>query len=63
MTRVALRRARTVAPRERVRCARAVVAWLALIEKTRPMLSDWLGAALCLAGAAIILLGPRLHTS
>jgi len=41
----------------------ASLLWLALIEKTRPMLSDWLGAALCLAGAFIILLGPRLHSS
>lgn len=41
----------------------ASLLWLALIEKTRPMLSDWLGAALCLAGALIILLGPRLHSS
>jgi small multidrug resistance family-3 protein len=39
----------------------ASLAWLALIEKTWPMLSDWLeGAALCLAGA---LLAPRLHSS
>ncbi|ATH83234.1 YnfA family protein [Ectopseudomonas hydrolytica] len=41
----------------------ASLAWLALIERTRPMLSDCLGAALCLAGAAIILFAPRLHTS
>jgi small multidrug resistance family-3 protein len=41
----------------------ASLLWLALIEKTRPMLSDWLGAALCLAGALIILLGPRFHPS
>ena len=27
------------------------------------MLSDWLGAALCLAGATLILLGPRLQSS
>ena len=41
----------------------ASLLWLALIEKTRPMLSDWLGAALCLSGALIILLGPRLQSS
>ena len=41
----------------------ASLAWLALIEKTRPMLSDWLDAALCLAGATLILLGPRLQSS
>ncbi|MFI7867215.1 YnfA family protein [Ectopseudomonas khazarica] len=39
----------------------ASLAWLALVEKSRPLLSDWLGAALCLAGAAIILLGPRIQ--
>ncbi|MFG0381706.1 YnfA family protein [Pseudomonas sp. zbq_18] len=33
--------------------------WLGLIERTRPLLSDWLGAALCLIGASIILFGPR----
>ena len=41
----------------------ASLMWLAVIEKTRPFLSDWLGVALCLAGASIILLGPRLHAS
>ncbi|MFN3767282.1 MAG: YnfA family protein [Ectopseudomonas guguanensis] len=41
----------------------ASLVWLAVIERTRPMFSDWLGAALCLAGALIILLGPRLHSS
>lgn len=34
--------------------------WLGLIERTRPLLSDWLGAALCLLGASIILFGPRV---
>ena len=34
--------------------------WLGLIERTRPLLSDWLGAALCLLGAGIILFGPRV---
>lgn len=41
----------------------ASLVWLALIEKTRPLLSDWLGALLCLAGAAIILFGSRLQAS
>jgi small multidrug resistance family-3 protein len=41
----------------------ASLAWLALIEKTRPLASDWLGAALCLLGAAVILFGPRLQAS
>ncbi|MGL4319086.1 MAG: YnfA family protein [Pseudomonas sp.] len=34
--------------------------WLGVIERTRPLLSDWLGALLCLIGASIILFGPRL---
>ena len=33
--------------------------WLWLVEKTRPDQWDILGATICLAGAAIILLGPR----
>ena len=40
----------------------ASLVWLALIERTRPLLIDWLGAALCLAGAAVILFGSRLQT-
>ncbi|WP_322978618.1 YnfA family protein [Pseudomonas sp. C11] len=39
----------------------ASLVWLALIERTRPLLSDWLGAALCLAGSAVILFGSRLQ--
>ncbi len=38
----------------------ASLLWLAAVERTRPMASDWLGAAICLLGATIILLGPRL---
>ena len=34
--------------------------WLACIERTRPLASDWLGAALCVLGASIVLFGPRL---
>ncbi|MGG2399827.1 YnfA family protein [Pseudomonas sp. SH1-B] len=37
--------------------------WLAMIEKTRPLFSDWAGAVLCVIGALIILLGPRLQAS
>ena len=33
--------------------------WLALVEKTQPDRWDFLGAALTIAGAAIILFGPR----
>ena len=38
----------------------ASLLWLAGVERTRPLLSDWLGAGICLLGATIILLGPRL---
>lgn len=41
----------------------ASLAWLGLVEKARPLASDWLGAALCVAGAAVILFGPRLQAS
>lgn len=37
--------------------------WLGVIEKARPLGSDWLGAALCVIGASIILLGPRFSQS
>ncbi len=33
--------------------------WLAYIEREGILLSDYLGAALCLSGAAIILFGPK----
>ncbi|MGC8114407.1 YnfA family protein [Metapseudomonas otitidis] len=41
----------------------ASLCWLAFVERTRPLVSDWLGAALCIIGAAIILLGPRVSSS
>ncbi len=37
----------------------ASLAWLWIVEGVRPDRFDALGAALCLAGAAVILLGPR----
>ncbi|MCP3752152.1 YnfA family protein [Pseudomonas sp. SBB6] len=36
--------------------------WLALVERARPLGSDWIGALLCVLGASIIVLGPRLQT-
>lgn len=33
--------------------------WLWLVEQTRPDRWDAIGAGICLAGAAVILLGPR----
>lgn len=35
--------------------------WLWLVEKSRPDQWDVIGAAICLAGAAVILHGPRGH--
>ena len=37
--------------------------WLAFVEKGRPLTSDWLGALLCVAGATVIMLGPRLQSA
>jgi small multidrug resistance family-3 protein len=37
----------------------ASLAWLWAVESVRPDRWDIAGAALCLAGAAVILLGPR----
>ena len=37
----------------------AAVLWLWLVEQRTPDRWDLIGAAICLAGAAIILLGPR----
>lgn len=37
----------------------SAIAWLWLVEGARPDRWDLLGAAVCLAGAAIILAGPR----
>ena len=35
------------------------IAWLAVVERIRPLGSDWIGVGLCVLGATIILLGPR----
>lgn len=37
--------------------------WLTFIERSRPLMSDFLGGAVCLTGAAIILFGPRLSST
>lgn len=41
----------------------ASLLWLGVVERTRPLASDWLGASLCVMGATIILLGPRFSQS
>ena len=35
------------------------LAWMALVERTSPRITDYIGAAVCLAGAAVILYGAR----
>lgn len=37
----------------------ASIAWMRLVENARPDRWDLIGGAVCLAGAAIILFGPR----
>ena len=37
----------------------ASLSWLIVVEKARPLASDWIGVAICLLGAAVIMLGPR----
>ena len=41
----------------------AAIFWLWIIEGARPDRWDLIGAAICLAGAAIILFGPRSAVS
>lgn len=31
--------------------------WLAFVERSRPLWSDWLGVALCVVGASVVLFG------
>lgn len=37
----------------------SALAWMAMVERTTPRLTDFVGSAVCLAGAAIILFGGR----
>lgn len=37
--------------------------WMVMVEKGRPIISDYFGIALCLIGAAVILLGPAFRPS
>ena len=36
------------------------LAWLGVIERAKPLLTDYLGVGLCLVGAVVIIFGPRL---
>jgi len=38
------------------------IAWLAVVERIRPLGSDWIVVGLCVVGATIILLGPRFSS-
>lgn len=38
----------------------ASLLWLGFVERKAPLVTDYLGVILCLAGAAVILFGPRL---
>jgi len=35
------------------------IVWLMVVDKVRPTWTDWIGVALCLAGMAVIMFGPR----
>lgn len=35
--------------------------WLWMADAIRPTLTDWIGAAVCLVGVAIIMFGPRYN--
>lgn len=36
------------------------LAWLSWVERVSPIISDYVGVLICLIGATIILLGPRI---
>ncbi|MFG6489376.1 YnfA family protein [Roseateles sp. BYS78W] len=35
------------------------IVWLMVVDQVRPTTTDWIGVALCLAGMAVIMCGPR----
>lgn len=39
------------------------LAWLSFVERSRPLMTDYVGSVVCLIGAAIILFGPRLSNA
>lgn len=41
----------------------ASIGWLMVVERVRPLSSDWIGVALCVIGASVILFGPRLSAA
>jgi small multidrug resistance family-3 protein len=41
----------------------ASIGWLMVVERVRPLSSDWIGVALCVIGASVILFGPRFSAA
>ncbi|CAI8944535.1 small multidrug resistance family-3 protein [Pseudomonas sp. IT-347P] len=39
------------------------IGWLMVVERVRPLASDWIGVALCVIGASVILFGPRFSAA
>ena len=37
--------------------------WLAFVEQSKPLLSDYIGAAIYFVGASVLLFGPRFYTA
>lgn len=35
------------------------IVWLMLVDKVTPTTTDWIGVAICFAGMAVIMFGPR----
>lgn len=35
------------------------IVWLMLVDGVKPTTTDWIGAAICLVGMAVIMFGPR----
>ena len=39
------------------------IVWLWAVDKVQPTVTDWVGVAVCFAGMAIIMFGPRVSTT
>jgi small multidrug resistance family-3 protein len=37
----------------------ASLGWLAVVERSRPLWTDWVGVFICVLGATVVLFGPR----
>ena len=38
------------------------IVWLWVVDAIKPTMSDWLGATICLVGAAVIIVGAKSHS-